>query len=303
MESKVGEGSIFRVMMTCPAAQAPIIEADQADQLMEGHPIYTEGEALVIDDNPLNGTLLDLALKGRGITAVYCSSGREGLAAAEDQVFDIIFCDLHMPEMDGAQVVKELKNNPLVQAYETPIIAFTANVQSEDRKLFEELGVHSFLLKPFNQAQLDELLRKHLPEADFDVAELLPDAVTPAVESTNLFSLRQIRQFTGDDTDALISYLETFITTAEQSGQRLTVALQEKSMEETSFHAHKLVSQVELLQVMQLASRLKYLERTAENSSWNEDLEHQLQLAINEIEQLIKNIHSTVRELKSTPVD
>nr|WKN35140.1 ATP-binding protein [Tunicatimonas sp. TK19036] len=301
LDSQEGVGSIFRVMLTCAPASAPV-EEPVIVQGVESQIMFTEGEALVIDDNPLNGTLLDLALKGRGITAVYCSSGREGLAAAEDQVFDIIFCDLHMPEMDGAQVVKELKNNPMVQAYETPIIAFTANVQSEDRKHFEEIGVHDFLLKPFNQAQLDELLRKHLPEAEFNVEELLADT-SELIETPDSFSLERIKQFTGDDLDALIAYLETFITTAEQSAQRLEVALEEKSLEETSFHAHKLVSQVELLQEQQLASRLKYLEQAADSSSWNDEFAQQLKGAIVLIEQLIQNMQSTVQELKSATVD
>ncbi|MEQ9442086.1 MAG: ATP-binding protein [Cyclobacteriaceae bacterium] len=302
IESEEGVGSIFRVIIPYAPAEQPV-EENLVEVPPENQVMFTEGEALVIDDNPLNGTLLELALKGRGITAVCCVSGREGLAAAEEQVFDIIFCDLHMPEMDGAQVVKELKNNPLVQAYETPIIAFTANVQTEDRLHYEELGVQDFLLKPFNQSQLDDLLGKHLPGSTMVVEDLITNSTSLSDSISGTYSLERVKQFTGDDTEALTAYIESFIVTAQHASDHLKTALHEKLAEEVSFYAHKMVSQVELLQGVDLAKKLKHLEHASTETDWSEAYMQQVKESIEGIEQLIQELQNIAPELTATPTN
>jgi signal transduction histidine kinase/CheY-like chemotaxis protein len=302
VESEEGSGSVFRVIISYVPSEVPVTQAP-AEVNEDISVDYTGSEALVIDDNPLNGTLLELALKARGVNTTCCLSGKEGLAAADEQVFDIVFCDLHMPEMDGAQVIQMLKTNPLVSAYNTPIIAFTANVQTEDRIRYEEIGVNDFLLKPFNQAQLDQLLHKHWTGQEIPEEGSLTPAVPQSVVSDPAdFSLEQVRQFTGADTEALLSYLDTFVETAQQSKQQLQSALREQSLEDVSFYAHKLVSQVELLKSEPLTKQLKYLEQSSTQVSWSEEYATEVQLAIDQIGKLVQSVSTKVAELSTTSV-
>ncbi len=303
VESEEGSGSIFRVIISYVPSAVPI--AEPVPELTEDISFdFINGEALVIDDNPLNGTLLELALKAKGIKTTCCLSGKEGLTAAEDQVFDIIFCDLHMPEMDGAQVIQLLKNNPLVTAYNTPIIAFTANVQTEDRLRYEQIGVDNFLLKPFNQTQLDQLLHQHWPEKVAQEEEVYEDQELQSVTDASAdFSLEQVIQFTGSDTEALLSYLDTFVETAQQSKQQLQLASEKKSLEDVSFYSHKLVSQVELLQSEPLTKQLKYLEQTSTQEIWNEEYAENVRIAIDQIGELVQGVNTKIAELSTTSVN
>ncbi len=306
VESSEGAGSIFRVTIQYSSASAIDIE-ENADDESTLDLLYPDGEALIIDDNPLNVTLLELALSARGIKSVCCHSGKEALKAAEEQVFDLIFCDLHMPEMDGSQVIQALKENHLVEAYTTPIIAFTANVRTEERLKYEKIGVQDFLLKPFGQLQLGKLLQKYLSEISTEPSESstgqLQTNLQPQEQNASAFSLDKVRQFTGDDTEALTLYLKTFIDTAQEASQELRLALKEESTEQVSFYAHKLVSQVELLQSVELTQQLKYLESTASSFSWNNQLAAGVEAAITMIETLIHLITKEVVAIESTTIN
>ncbi|MEM9830100.1 MAG: ATP-binding protein [Bacteroidota bacterium] len=306
VESNEGAGSIFRVVMEYNPADASAIE-DHIDESHVLDQMYPDGEALVIDDNPLNVTLLELALNARGIKAVGCHSGKEALLAAEERVFDIIFCDLHMPEMDGAQVIQALQENALVNSYSTPIVAFTANVQAEEKRRYEQIGVHDFLLKPFSQAQLGKLLQKYLSEMSQDseegqVAKTEAQLVLSENKETNI-SLDKVRQFTGDDTEALVAYLKTFIGTAEEANQKFQVALGEQSTDQVSFYAHKLVSQVEFLQEQELTQQLKILEVTANGEPWSNQLAQATEKAIAMNNRLMLSVQGEIETLESSAVD
>ena len=120
-------------------------ETEAVEEILGG-PMDTffRGQALVIDDQPLNNKLLELSLIDKGIRTVSATSGRVGLALLQQQHFDIIFCDLHMPEMDGKQVIQAMMQNASVIRESIPIIAFTANVLPQERAQYEDLGVSGF---------------------------------------------------------------------------------------------------------------------------------------------------------------
>ncbi len=306
VDSNEEAGSIFRVIIQYSAASDIIVD-ENAEEKNTFDLLYPDGEALIIDDNPLNVTLLELALSARDIKSVCCHSGQEALEAAEEQVFDLIFCDLHMPEMDGAQVIQALEENPLVKSYSTPIIAFTANIRTEERLKYEKIGVQDFLLKPFSQLQLGKLLQKYLSEISIEPSKSSmapPQAESlPQDQPESVISLDNVRQFTGNDTEALTLYLKTFIHTAQEADQQLRLALKEESAERVSFYAHKLVSQVELLQSVELTRQLKYLESTASSTSWDNQLATGVEKAIIMINTLIRLINKEVSAVESSAVD
>ncbi|MEM8966468.1 MAG: ATP-binding protein, partial [Bacteroidota bacterium] len=306
VESNEGAGSIFQMVIDYnPAEASAVKDSNNENEVLDT--AYPDGEALVIDDNPLNVTLLELALNARGIKVVCCHSGKEAILAAEEQAFDIIFCDLHMPEMDGAQVIHALKENSLVNTYNTPIIAFTANVQVEEKQRYEQIGVQGFLFKPFSQAELGKLLHKYLSEMGQETNGT-PSSIAQAQSvssenSSTTISLDQVRQFTGDDTEALLAYLKTFIETVEEANQQFQVALNGQSTDLVSFYAHKLVSQVELLHNTELTQQLKYLEITASNDPWNSQLAEATKEAIVMNNSLVLTVQSEIEALEASAVD
>ena len=298
VSSVLNEGSTFRVALPYLLSHVPEEEVEK--EIVGGtHDTIYRGQALVIDDQPLNNKLLELSLKNKGIRTISATSGRIGLALLQQKSFDIVFCDLHMPEMDGKQVIQAMMKNALVVSRKIPIIAFTANVLPQERKQYEGLGVSDFLLKPFTHKDLDSLLALHLPAVlsfaeDNEVAdEMAADALSG--NSNEQYSLEGVKQFTGEDEGLLVDYLENFVNTYSASIDQLQEALDQQNVSGISFYAHKMVSHAELLKHLPLTRVLKELERLSEEGGEvNDKVTSDVAQAIQYTERLINSMQREI---------
>jgi signal transduction histidine kinase/CheY-like chemotaxis protein len=109
---------------------------------------------LVAEDNEFNAQLLEQLLGRRGHRVRVANNGREALALAEAGVFDLLFLDVHMPELDGFQVVRAVRERERVAGGHLPIIALTARSRKEDRERCLAAGMDDFLAKPIQAADL-----------------------------------------------------------------------------------------------------------------------------------------------------
>ena len=109
---------------------------------------------LVAEDNPFNSQLLQHLLASRGHAVRVASNGREALDRARGGGFDLLLLDLHMPELDGFQVITALREHERVAGGHLATIALTARVRAEDRARCLAAGVDDFLAKPIHAAAL-----------------------------------------------------------------------------------------------------------------------------------------------------
>ncbi len=110
---------------------------------------------LVAEDNDSNYMLVKVLLKGYNLTRA--CNGREAVELAGREKFDIILMDIRMPEMDGAEATRRIREFcPAI-----PIIAVTANAFDEDRRRAFEAGVDDFLTKPLSKAKLFETINRY----------------------------------------------------------------------------------------------------------------------------------------------
>ncbi len=115
---------------------------------------------MVVDDDPDTVTVLSRYLQREGFATVEALSGAQCLKLVADHHIDVILLDLMMPEMDGFQVARALKNNPLTA--EIPIIMVTARDDIESRSEGMRVGVSDFLAKPVFRRQLAHRIRAQL---------------------------------------------------------------------------------------------------------------------------------------------
>lgn len=117
---------------------------------------------LVVDDEPYMIRLLQHHIERAGYRLVKATNGREALERiAEDQP-DLIIMDVMMPEINGLEVLAELRNHE--QTKNLPVIIMTANAQRFTREQAEAAGVSAFLTKPFSPTQLMTEVRRHLEQ-------------------------------------------------------------------------------------------------------------------------------------------
>ena len=106
------------------------------------------------EDNEFNAQLLEQLLVRRGHRVRLANNGREALALAEEGVFDLLLLDVHMPELDGFQVVRAIRERERSAGGHLPVIALTARSRKEDRERCLAAGMDDFLTKPIGPAEL-----------------------------------------------------------------------------------------------------------------------------------------------------
>ena len=115
------------------------------------------------EDNELSAQVLEQALVRQGHRVRLASNGREVLALAEQGGFDLLLLDVHMPELDGFQVVQAIRAREMTEGGHLPIIALTARSRKEDRERCLAAGMDDFQTKPIRPADLlaaiDRVLR------------------------------------------------------------------------------------------------------------------------------------------------
>jgi PAS domain S-box-containing protein len=109
---------------------------------------------LVAEDNELSAQVLEQSLVRQGHRVRLASNGREALALAEQGGFDLLLLDVHMPELDGFQVVRAVRERELTTGTHLPIIALTARSRKEDRERCLAAGMDDFQTKPIRPADL-----------------------------------------------------------------------------------------------------------------------------------------------------
>jgi putative two-component system response regulator len=117
-------------------------------------PVPTHSRILIVDDEEPNVRYLERLLDMGGYDEVYsASNGSEALASLAKTDPDLILLDLHMPQMDGYQVLRTLREVKTSDIY-LPILVFTADATHESRKKALELGASDFLTKPGDATEL-----------------------------------------------------------------------------------------------------------------------------------------------------
>lgn len=107
---------------------------------------------LIIDDNPKNLQVLGNYLQLEGYLVEFAMNGESALDWTRRAEFDLILLDIMMPGMDGFEVCKVIKNEPMNQ--NTPVIFLTAKVDTESIVNGFDLGAVDYVIKPFNQKEL-----------------------------------------------------------------------------------------------------------------------------------------------------
>jgi two-component system sensor histidine kinase/response regulator len=118
---------------------------------------------LLVDDNPFNQKVGRLKLEKLGHQVTVAGGGKEALALLANGVFDAIFMDMQMPEMDGLQATARIRDKEAGTSRRTPIIAMTANVGEEAREKCLQGGMNGYVVKPIEDQELLAVIATVVP--------------------------------------------------------------------------------------------------------------------------------------------
>jgi CheY-like chemotaxis protein len=173
VSSREGEGSLFWFEVSLPRVDPDTYDADRDDTLtiIPGQQFRTDQTGaqlriLVVDDVPVNLIVVEKMLDNIGYQVETASNGFEAVAAIKSKHYDFVFMDIQMPEMDGFEATRQIRQLGRGKC-DIPIVAMTANTQESDRGACIEVGMNDFIAKPFVKKQLAGILERFFPEAEF----------------------------------------------------------------------------------------------------------------------------------------
>jgi len=119
-------------------------------------------QILLAEDNQVNQKLAMRLLEKRGHHVTIASNGREALSALEKKHFDLVLMDVQMPEMDGLEATRLLREKEKSSGQHQAVVAMTALVMKGDRERCMAAGMDGYLSKPIRQQELDDVLDTYL---------------------------------------------------------------------------------------------------------------------------------------------
>jgi CheY-like chemotaxis protein len=111
---------------------------------------------LLVEDNYDNFEMVRFLLERADYTVIGAHTGREAVKSARENKPDVILMDLSLPEMDGWEAAREIKNDPEIA--HIPLIALTAHTLPGDRKKAMEAGFDNYISKPINVPAFYEIV-------------------------------------------------------------------------------------------------------------------------------------------------
>ena len=123
---------------------------------------------LLAEDNPVNQRLALLMLEKKGHEVVVAKNGVEAVNKSGLEDFDLILMDVQMPEMDGLQATKRIREREKISGKHIPIIALTAHALKGDEEKCLEAGMDEYISKPISRRQLFETMELLFPSDPSD---------------------------------------------------------------------------------------------------------------------------------------
>jgi CheY-like chemotaxis protein len=138
---------------------------------------------LLAEDNPINQKLRVRLLEQRGHRVEVATNGVQAVSATERSAFDLVLMDVQMPEMDGIEATRRIRERESRSKGHQPIVAMTALAMQGDRERCISAGMDGYLSKPIRARELDEVLEQFMslsPHAA-DVTDVSSDTWPPVV--------------------------------------------------------------------------------------------------------------------------
>jgi PAS domain S-box-containing protein len=210
-------------------------------------PSTIRGHVLLVEDNVINQQVALGILQISGYSVTVVNNGREALEAHAEGGFDLILMDCHMPEMDGYEATRAIRQREAAaNGKRIPIIALTANAMARDREECLEAGMDDHLSKPFNMLALQELLERWMTRdaaSPNQAAAIAAQATAKAAQVLDRTVLEQLgRVRTNGKPELLTRVIKLYITESPALLEKLKEAARDGDDVRMANFAHTLKS-------------------------------------------------------------
>ncbi len=266
VESEVGVGSIFSFSI-------PFIEVKDRDEeetvteFLDDSNILKDLRVLCVEDNEINQLVIEQYFDKWGIASTFAANGTEAVECAKDNVYDLIFMDIRLPDMSGYDATEKILES--VEDFRTPIVALTAEIDEMTEIKIKDAGMVGFLGKPFKPEELREVLllntddtyqnlsdeEKELRRKQIEKSkkQVLTSDVVPEDQEISVDSLKEHAQ----TKEALEFFANAFSIRVDEFKIAYENAMYNKDIEELDDITHNILPHLKILGMYKMQHLIK----------------------------------------------
>ncbi len=305
LESEPGKGTNFFFTLTLKRGKE--METMTREKKKKDIKIENGGfNILVVDDNHVNLLVAERYLKGWGGQVTKVGGGKEALKLLKSNSFDILLLDIQMPDVDGIEVTRRIRNAKNTDYKDIPIIAISAAVMKQDKQKAFDAGVNEYVTKPFDPEDLRVAMSKYLKKAGSveksgennnnkkSEGEYEEDKVAAKKKSMLNNFLEAIDFYSEGDEEFRKEFISTLVKGFNEFKESGVRNIEEGDLEEFRKVHHKIKSNIKILKLEELntwSDKVKSMMRDG-NEGILEEITEKIKDQVNEVIDLLHEIEN-----------
>jgi PAS domain S-box-containing protein len=248
--SQLGEGSRFYFTLTFGKGDENTLIRDSSTH-REDVRLLDHVRLLLVEDNEINREVAYKFLNKWGIQPDYAYNGIQALERVKEKEYDLILMDLQMPEMDGYEASRLIRQ---IKAKESiPIIALTASAMHDVARKIFDAGMNDFVTKPFNPDELYQKIAKYASPGHAGAAtDLFEEPDASVVAGSEVLDITGLVEIAGEGTAFLEELIRMHISMFTQFAEEYRLVLEKKDTKQLQFIFHRVKSSCAMLRITAL---------------------------------------------------
>lgn len=297
--SREGEGTTFTAIVPYKVISSSdkVINLKEKEELQ---PIKTliGLRILLAEDDELNNILQQSILNDLGAHVDSVVNGEEVLLKLQSEKYDAVLMDLQMPELDGIETAKRIRQDlrsPI------PVIAITANVHNSEKEKCISAGMNAVVIKPFSENLIAETILNAIRHKDDTTQEKMDKPVAEKPANQKPYDLITLEKASNGNSDFVARMLTLFCMSGESLFVKAKDSLADGDSAKAAESIHRLIPSCRQLNITQLASTLKQLEDDCIVNKNSANILHQLNDCykyFSEIKQMLTQEIATLQKVK-----
>ena len=268
------EGSSFSFILPFKKTKD---DAALEEDNVEVDPVIENIKVLVVEDMAINQLLMKTLLDDFGFEHDIVGNGKLAIEKMQNTSYDIVLMDLQMPEMNGFEATRYLRNQ---MKSRVPIIALTADVTTVDLQKCKAVGMNDFISKPVDERllykKIVDLFKKHLPgQEDENVIRADMETQNPS-GSIKYFDLDYLSKRTKGNPELMMEMIKIYIDQTPSSVHQMKTSHAEKDWEMVYNSIHKIIPSFSIMGIDKkyeaMAVKIQEYSRTREHLDEIEEL-------------------------------
>ncbi len=288
--SEAGKGSSFSFELPFAISSTKLNQSTVAKEL--NFQSLGSRYILVAEDVELNQYLVRHIMESWGFKVDVVNNGREAVEKIQENNYDLVLMDIQMPEMDGMEATRAIRqlSDPVKAAI--PVVALTANALKGDSEKYLAAGMNDFLPKPFNEQKLFLVISNNLKTgAGVPARKPMNDMKTTVTESEEkLYDLSMVQTIAGGDESFVKRMVELFIETVPPSLADLRQETAAQNWVNVSKIAHKLKATIDSMGITRIKEVVRIIESSGKKGEGVDKIPGHVQEVINVLQACMEQL-------------